>query len=396
MENKLTVEPSRRSKSLGLSGIREIFEKAQKIPGVIRLEFGEPDFDTPDNIKSAAIEAIKSGKTKYTPSAGIPELRNAIGHKLKKENGVDYNPSNEIVVTGGATAAVYVGLLATLDAGDEILVPDPGWATYVHAVNISGARPVPYALSESSGYAFESDRIKKLLSPKTRAILINTPSNPIGSVLSRRNLREIADFALDHNLFVLSDEVYEKFLYQDGAEANEHVSIASLSDMKAHTVTINGFSKTYSMTGWRLGYAAASEPIAAAMTKINAAANSCISTMTQYAALEAINGPQDSVTKMISAFAKRRDILVRGLNEFSGVSCSMPKGAFYTFPNIKGTGINSYELAMKIIDEAHVAVVPGTAFGSEGEGYLRIAYANSTENIQEALDRMKSKKVFNK
>ncbi|MGI0091198.1 MAG: pyridoxal phosphate-dependent aminotransferase [Nitrososphaerales archaeon] len=391
MESKLAVEPSRRSKILGLSGIREIFEKAQKIPDVIRLEFGEPDFDTPENIKAAAIEAIRNGKTKYSSSSGITELRYAIAAKMKRENGVDYDPAREVVVSAGATAAINLALLATLDAGDEILVPDPGWATYVHAVNIAGAKPVPYALRESAGYALELENLETLVTPKTKAMLLNTPSNPMGSILSRKNLKEVSNFAIEHGLFVLSDEVYEKFLYQDRESIgrNEHVSIASMDEMKDLTVTINAFSKTYAMTGWRIGYAAASEPIASAMTKINAAASSCVSTINQYAALEALNGPQDSVTNMISAFAKRREILVGGLNEFQGFKCSMPNGAFYAFPNIKQTGFSSYQLAMKIIEEAHVAVVPGSAFGKEGEGYLRVAYANSVENIQEALKRMK-------
>jgi len=358
------------------------------MPDAIRLEFGEPDFDTPDNIKAAAIEAIKKGKTKYASSAGIIELRNAVAAKLKRENQIEYTPAKEIVVTAGATAGINLALLSTMDVGDEILVPDPGWATYVHAVNIVGAKPVPYKLYESSGYAIEKENLESLVTKKTKAILINTPSNPIGSILSRKNLQEISDFAVNHNLFVLSDEVYEKFLNQDGG-ANEHISIASLSGMKERVVTINAFSKTYAMTGWRIGYVGAAEPIAAAMSKINAATSSCVSTINQYAGLEALTGPQDSVTKMISAFVKRRDILVNGLNEFKGFKCALPKGAFYAFPNIKDTGYSSDQLAMKIIDEAHVAVVPGSAFGKQGEGYLRLAYANSVENIQEALTRMK-------
>jgi aspartate/methionine/tyrosine aminotransferase len=392
LESKLAVKPSARSDSLGLSGIRVIFEKVSKMPDAIRLEFGEPDFDTPDNIKAAAIEAIRKGKTKYSVTAGIPELRNAVAAKLKRENQIDYDPAKEIIATAGATAGINLALLATMDVGDEILVPDPGWATYVHAVNIVGAKPVPYALRESAGYNLEIESLKKLVTKRTRAILINSPSNPIGSILSRKNLREIADFAMEHSLFVLSDEVYEKFLYQDGG-TNEHVSIASLSGMKERVVTINAFSKTYAMTGWRIGYVGAAEPIAAAMSKISAAQSSCVSTINQYAGLEALTGPQDSVTKMISAFAKRRDIIVKGLNEFNGFKCATPKGAFYAFPNISGTGYTSQQLAMKIVDEARVAVVPGSAFGREGEGYLRLAYANSAENIQEALARMK--KILN-
>ena len=388
MTIKEKLETSHRSQALGLSGIREIFEKAQKIPDVIRLEFGESDFDTPSNIKDAAIRAIYSGFTKYSSSSGIPELRSAISNKLKKDNKVEYDPAGEVVVTAGATVAINLALQATLDVGEEILVPDPGWATYVHAVNLVGAKPVLYPLLETQNFQFTLESVEHMVGPRTRAILINTPANPMGSILSRKNIQEIAEFAIRHNLYVIADEVYEKFLYQDG-ESNEHISIASLNEMKARTVTINALSKTYAMTGWRIGYAAASAPVAGAMTRINAAASSCVSTITQYAALEALTGPQDSVLRMISAFAERRKILVKGLNEFDGFSCSMPKGAFYAFPNIKGTGISSKELAMKIIDEAHVATVPGSAFGDQGEGYLRVAYANSVENIHDALERMK-------
>ena len=385
----MSLEPSIRSRKLGLSGIREIFEKAQKIPGVIRLEFGEPDFDTPENIKSAAVRAINAGKTKYTSSAGLPELRNAISSKLSRENNVSYDPMKEVVVTAGATSAINLAFLSTVDVGDEILVPDPGWATYAHAVSVVGATPVPYPLRESTGYSFERDGMERLVTPKTKAILINTPSNPTGSILSRKNLKKVAEFAVEHNLFVFSDEVYEKFLYDGGAVKNEHVSIASLPEMKERTITINAFSKTYAMTGWRIGYAAAPEPISAAMTKINAAQSSCVSTIAQFAALEALTGPQDSVGRMISAFAERREVLVKGLNEFPGFACPMPRGAFYTFPNVMGTGVDSYTLAMKIVDQAHVAVVPGSSFGKQGEGYLRLAYANSVENIHEALSRIR-------
>lgn len=388
LESELSPRTSTRSGSLGLSGIRVIFEKVAKIPDAIRLEFGEPDFDTPPNIKAAAIDAIREGKTKYSSSTGIPELRKAIASKFKQENEIDYEPLKEIIVTAGATAGINQALLATVDVGDEVLVPDPGWATYVHAVNITGAKPVPYALSERTGYAVEIETLSKLVSKKTKALLINTPSNPMGSSLSRRNLEEIAKFATEHNLIVLSDEVYEKFLYDDNA-GNEHVSIASINGMKDLVVTINAFSKTYAMTGWRIGYVGASESIIAAMSKINAATSSCVSTVNQYAGLEALRGPQDSVSKMISAFSERRQVLVKGLREFPGFNCSMPSGAFYAFPNITGTNLTSERLAMKIVDEAHVAVVPGSAFGNQGEGYLRLAYANSVENIQEALTRMR-------
>jgi aminotransferase len=381
---------SQRTRGMGLSGIRAIFERAQAIPDVIRLEFGEPDFDTPENIKLAAIRAIEQGKTKYSSSAGILELREAISDKLSRENKIDYDPKKEIVVTNGATAAIYNALLSTVDQGDEVLIPNPGWATYAHSVKISGATPVGYSLRPESGFSFERENVQKLVSPRTRAILINTPSNPIGSVLSRRQINEIAEFAVENDLFVISDEVYEKFVYADDSRKIEpHFSIASMEGMKERTVTVNSMSKTYAMTGWRIGYAAASEEVAQAMTRANAAANSCISTVAQYASVEALTGSQDSVLKMITEFRRRRDMLVRLLNELDGFSCRMPEGAFYVFPKISGFGMNSSEFAMYILETAHVALIPGSAFGSEGEGHLRIAYANSFEKIEEAVERIR-------
>lgn len=390
LTKSFSVGPSQRSGRLGLSGIREIFEKAQKIPDVIRLEFGEPDFDTPQNIKVAAVRAISDGKTKYTSSAGLIELRTAISSKLELENGLSYDPSSEVVVTAGATSGINLAFLATVDVGDEVLIPDPGWATYMHAVHVAGAVPVPYPLVETSGYSLDRENVERLASPRTKAILINTPSNPTGAILSRSNLREISEFAIERNLFVVSDEVYEKFLYDDqGRERREHFSIAGLPGMHDRTITVNAFSKTYAMTGWRLGYTAAPEPIATAMTKINAAENSCVSSISQYAAIEALTGPQDSVKSMIEAFAKRRKVLVEGLNELPGFDCPLPPGAFYAFPNVKRTGTSSYTLAMKILERAHVAVVPGSSFGSQGEDHLRLAYANSLENIRAALERIR-------
>lgn len=380
--------PSNRSEKLGVSGIRVIFEKAQSIPDVIRLEFGEPDFDTPQNIKDAAIKAISSGKTKYTSGAGILELRRAISQKLDSENKISYDPMKEIVVSTGATGGINLSLLATLDEEDEILVPNPGWATYAYAVNLVGAKPILYSMNLSSNYSFQREEAESKITPKTRAILINSPSNPMGSVFSRKDIRTIAEFAADHDLVVISDEVYEKFLYSDTGSPLEHVSIASLPEMKDRTVTINSFSKTYAMTGWRIGYVAANQKIALAMSKINTAANSCISTISQFAALEALTGTQDSVRSMIETYRKRRDVIVRSANRIRGFSCAIPRGAFYVFPEIKESGLSSMDLSLKILEEAHVATVPGSAFGSNGEGHLRLAYANSLENIELALERI--------
>lgn len=388
-EIKTSGLASKRSEKLGVSGIRLIFEKAQRVPDVIRLEFGEPDFDTPQNIKDAAIRAILAGKTKYTSSAGMPELRKAISKKLEQENRIFYDPAKEIIVSAGATSGINLSLLATVDEGDEVLVPNPGWATYVYGVTLVGARPVPYNLDPASGYSFRREIAETLVTKRTKAILINTPSNPMGTVCSKENLQEIAEFAQDHNLMALSDEVYEKFLYADSPGSDlRHTSIASLPEMKDRTLTINSFSKTYAMTGWRIGYVAANEQTVQALIKILTAANSCISTISQFAALEALNGPQDSIRQMIETYRKRRDLTVSRLNEIQGFSCPMPSGAFYAFPDISGTGLNSFDLAMKILDQAHVATVPGSAFGSLGENHLRIAYANSLENIELGLDKI--------
>jgi aminotransferase len=384
-----TAITSQRSEKLGVSGIRAIFEKAQTIPDVIRLEFGEPDFDTPKNIKDAAIRAISRGETKYTSGAGIPELRKAVSKKLERENGIFYEPLREVVVSAGATSGIYFSLLATLDAGDEILIPNPGWATYAFSVNLAGAVPIQYNLESSTGYSFRTRTVEPLVTQRTKAILINTPSNPMGSVLSRNNVEEVANFAKRYNLTVISDEVYEKFLYPDTiAPKLEHVGIGSLPEMKDRTVTVNSFSKTYAMTGWRIGYVAASEKIAQAIVKINTASSSCISSVSQFAALEALEGPQDSVKQMIATYQKRRDEIVKRLNQIHGFECPVPSGAFYAFPDISASGLSSFDLSMKILEKAHVATVPGSAFGSKGEGHLRLAYANSLENIQAALDRI--------
>jgi aminotransferase len=380
--------PSRRSRKLGVSGIRVIFERAQSIPDVIRLEFGEPDFDTPKNIKDAAISAISAGKTKYTSGSGIPELRKAISKKLESENAVYYDPAKEVIATAGATAGLNLALLATLDEGDEILIPNPGWATYEYAVSLVGANAIPYDLESSSGYSFPRDEVEALISPKTKAILINSPSNPMGSVYLRKDIEAIADLARDRDLTVVSDEVYEKFLYTEESPALSHLSISSLPEMRERTVTINSFSKTYAMTGWRIGYVAANEALAQAMAKINTAAASCISSISQYAALEAISGPQDSVREMIDTYRKRRVSIVRRLNEIEGFHCEMPRGAFYAFPDIRETGKSSIDLTMMILEKAHVATVPGSAFGSKGEAHLRLAYANSLANIELAMDKI--------
>jgi aminotransferase len=381
--------PSSRSQSLGISGIRKIFERAQTISGVIKLEIGEPDFQTPENIKEAARRAITSGQTKYTSGWGMVELRKAISQKLQRENKLEYNPNNEIVVTSGATSALNLALLSVLDPGDEILVPNPGWATYGVAVTLVGGIPVEYKLDSARGYGFFREDVEPLITERTKALLINSPSNPTGSVFSQDELRRISELSIDHGLTVISDEVYEKFVYENVLPGENLPNIASFPEMKERTVILNSFSKTYAMTGWRVGYLASSQAFGDAIAKVNTAANSCVSQISQIAAIEALTGPQDSVKEMISVYKSRRDLIVERLNQIRTFECPVPQGAFYAFPKIVGN-MNSYDLSIKILEGAQVSTVPGSAFGTQGEGHLRMSYANSTENIKIAMDRIAS------
>lgn len=379
---------SEKAKSLRLSGIREINELLQRIPNVIRLEFGEPDFEPPEHVKRAAIEAIQKGRGKYVSSAGIPELRKSIAEKLKRENNIDY-ALNEVVVTNGANGGIHYSLAATINEGDEVLIPDPGWANYEQAVKAIGGKPVPYPLYEENNFEPKVEDIEKLITDKTKAIFINTPSNPTGAVYSRKTIEDIANLALQYNLYVLSDEVYEKFIYDDNNTGLAHVSIASLNDeIKKKTLTINSLSKTYAMTGWRIGYVAGPSEIIDAIMKFISAEESCINEISQYAAIAALNGPQDFTKRMVDEFAKRRKFFIKGLSEIKGFRCFVPKGAFYLFVNIKELGIESYPLTLKILKEARVAAVHGSAFGKHGEGYIRFSYAASLKDIEEAVRRL--------
>jgi aspartate aminotransferase len=379
---------SSKTRALGLSGIREINELLQKIPDVIRLEYGEPDFDPPEYVKNAAIDAIIKGRAKYVPSAGLPELREAISEKLKKENNITYEPS-EVVVTNGANAAIHYSLETIVNEGEEVLIPDPGWANFEHAVKAVGAKPKFYPLYEENDFEPQIDDIEKLIGEKTKVIIINSPNNPTGAVYSRKVIENIANLALQHNLFVLSDEVYEKFIYDTDANRISHVSIASLNEeIKQKTITINSLSKSYAMTGWRIGYAAGPKEVIDGIAKFISAEESCVNAISQYAAIAALKGPQDFTKKMVQEFSERRKILINGFSKVKGIKYASPRGAFYLFVNVKELGIDSYSLAIKILKEAHVAVVHGSAFGKNGEGYLRLSYAASVKDLEEALRRL--------
>lgn len=375
---------SDRTSTVPGSGIRVIFEKAAKMSGVIRLEVGEPDFSTPKNITEAAKRALDEGFTHYTSSSGVPALREAIAQRLRSENNIQVDPASEVVVTQGAGAAVYMSIMCTINPGDEVLVPDPAWPHYDACVRMAGGKVVNYGVLEETGFRPDIDEISRLITPKTKAIAINSPSNPTGGLMRREDVEAIADLAIHEDLLVISDEIYQKIIYED----TKHTSIASLPGMRERTITINGFSKTYAMTGWRIGYAVASAEICKQMDKLNLYTAACANSISQLAALEALKGDDTAVKAMLSEYSKRRSLIVKRLNEIEGITCAPPGGAFYVFPRVEIGGMNSTDAAMFILENAKVATVPGTAFGRNGEHHLRLSYANSTEKIAEAMDRI--------
>ena len=369
--------------------------KSLKASGVDVISFGvgEPDFDTPENIKEAAIKAIRSGFTKYTPVGGTDELKTAIIEKLKKDNGLIYE-KNEIIVSCGAKHCLYNIAEALYDVGDEVILPAPYWVSYPDQIVLNGAAPVIVKTDEGNAFKITPEILEANLSKKTKALILNSPSNPTGLAYDRKSLEAIAEIAVKHDFYIISDEIYEKLIY-DGFE---HVSIASLSDeIKQRTLVVNGISKSYAMTGWRIGFAAGPKDIINAMTNIQSQSTSNPTSISQKAAVEALTGTQDFILKMVSEFDKRRKYMVERLNMIKGVSCIKPVGAFYAFPNVssyygrsfKGNSIkSSMDLSAYLLDEAKVAVVPGAAFGDDR--YIRLSYATSMENIQKGLDRIES------
>jgi aminotransferase len=360
-----------------------LFEIASKMPDVINLGIGEPDFDTPKNIKEAAKKALDEGFTHYTSNAGILELREAIANKLKKENRIEANPETEIIVTLGSMQALHLALSSILDKDDEVLIPTPAWSAYAPAISIVGGIPVEVSTKEENEFKVSVEDLKKCLSKKTKAIIINSPNNPTGSVLTKSEIEEIADFAVEYDLIVISDEIYEKLIYE-----GEHFSIASLDGLKDRVITINGFSKTYAMTGWRIGYAIANENIISKMLKHQMYDATCPPSFIQKAAIEALTGPQDSVKIMKEEYNKRREFVYKRLNEINGISAIKPKGAFYIFPSIKSFKISSEKISEYLLKEARVMVLPGNLFGKCGEGYIRISYAVAYEKLKIALDKI--------
>ena len=367
--------------------------KAMQAEGIDVVNFaaGEPDFDTPQHIKDAAIRSLESGFTKYTPTSGTPDLKKAICEKLARDNGLEYKPS-EVIVSLGAKHSIYNAALAVVDPGDEVIIPAPYWVSYPEIVGMAEGKPVYIETDEATGFTAPIEKLRAAVTSKTRMLILNSPSNPTGGVYNRKQITEIAELAVEKGFYVLSDEVYEKIIY----DGNEHVSIASLGDqIKKLTITINGFSKAFSMTGWRLGYAAATQDIVGAMEAIQSHSASNLVSFTQPAAVAALNGRQDVVDTMVAEFDKRRGYIVGRLNAIDGISCSMPGGAFYVFPNVgslygkpfDGKKIaNSDDFADYLLAEARAAVVAGSGFGADN--YVRLSYATSMANIEKGLDRI--------
>ena len=379
-------DTSKRMEALPFSGIRVMMERATRMQkegqDVIHMEIGRPDFDTPEVIKKAAYDSLEKGHVFYTSNYGTPELRAAIAEKLTKENNVAYAPE-EILVTIGVGEGTYASIAAFVNPGEEVLVPNPVWLNYIHVPEFFGAVPVTYSLKEDRNYQIDMDELEAKTTEKTRMLVINTPGNPTGTVQSLETLQKLADFAKRHDLIVVSDEIYEKLVYG----GTKHVSIASLPGMKERT--LNGFSKCYSMTGWRLGYAAAPVEFIKGLVRVHQYINTCASSFVQDAGIVALKEAEPDVQAMVKEYERRRNYAVKALNEMDGISCRMPEGAFYIFVNIKSLGKTSAEVADYLLDEAKVATVPGTAFGTEGEGYIRLSYACSYERIVEAMARMK-------
>jgi aspartate/methionine/tyrosine aminotransferase len=378
---------SQRMARLGTETAFEVLVRARALEAqgknVVHLEIGEPDFDTPPHIVEAGARALKGGATHYGPSAGIPELRAAIAEDSTRWRGVRATPEM-VVVTPGAKPIMFFVILALVDEGDEVLYPNPGFPIYESMIRYIGGNPVPVRLLEEKAFSLDVDQLCSKVGPRTRLIILNYPHNPTGGTIPESGLRAIADVAAKHGVPVLSDEIYGRTLY-DG----EHRSIAAMPGMESLAIVLDGFSKTYAMTGWRLGYGIMPAPMAQLVAKLQTNATSCTATFTQMAGVEALRGDQSAVGRMVEEFRRRRDVIVDGLRQIRGFTCVRPKGAFYVFPNITGTGFSSRTIADRLLDEAGVACLSGTAFGEFGEGHLRFSYATSMENIQEALRRIK-------
>ena len=379
MKNFLNI----RSVGMKKGAIRAMFDKAKKIPGSINLGIGEPDLNTPAEIIEEGCKALRSGKTRYTANAGIIELRIEIAKHLNRYN-LSVNPESEIIVTVGGMGALALCLLVTITPGDEILLQDPQWLNYFSQIKFCGGVPISVPVYEENEFKISTESIKKSITNRTKILMLNSPNNPTGTVLDYNDLKDIAKLAKEYDLLVISDEVYSTFVY-DGAK---HQSIASIDGMLKRTIVINSFSKSFAMTGWRIGFAVGNNKIIEKMVRLQENLVACVNASSQYAAIKALS-IFNKTDKMIEIYRKKRDLIVDGLDSIRGISCYKPKGSFYAFPNVKKIGKNSETVANELLEKAHVITIPGSAFGPHGEGYLRISYANSEENLREAVKRIK-------
>jgi aminotransferase len=373
---------SQRVRAVKPSGIRKFFDIAATMSDVISLGVGEPDFVTPEHIRQAGIDAIRQGETKYTSNYGIIELRSAIADMIERRYGVRYDPRTEIMVTVGVSEGIDAAVRALLDPGDEVIVPDPGYVAYEADVIFAGGAVRPATTHVANNFAVTAAENEAAVTPRSKIILLGNPNNPTGAVIERAELERIGEVARKHDLIILADEVYSRLVY-----GGEHVSLVSIPGMRERTVLVDGFSKAYAMTGWRIGYVAAPEPILDAMLKIHQYTIMCASTMSQAAALRAVLHGEPDVAAMVASYDERRTLTVEGMNN-AGLPCYLPGGAFYVFPSIAGTGLRSDEFAEKLLFEERVAVVPGSAFGAAGEGYIRCTYATAKDQLQDALERI--------
>ena len=375
-----------RMSRLGTETAFEVLVKARALEAkgrdIVHLEIGEPDFDTPGNIVEAAVTALHKGFTHYGPSAGLPPLREAIAEDVSRSRGIKVTP-DEVVVVPGGKPIIFFTILALCDEGDEVIYPNPGFPIYESMINFVGAKAVPIKLREELDFRLDVNELKSLITDRTKLIIINSPQNPTGGVLGKQDILDIADAIGDRDIMVMSDEIYSRLLFE-----GRHHSISAIEDMRERTIILDGFSKTYAMTGWRMGYGVMRADLAQHVARLMTNSNSCTASFTQMAGVEAIRGDQSSVDKMNREFMARRDYFAQRINKIKGFSCKVPKGAFYMFPNITKTGWPSKKLADALLDEAGVAALSGTAFGAFGEGYLRFSIANSMDNIKKALDRV--------
>ena len=385
-QTRFPLRLAERMQRLGTETAFEVLVRARALEAkgrdIVHLEIGEPDFDTPQNVIDAGIAALRSGWTHYGPAAGLPKLREAIARDAGRMRGIEISPEEVVVVPGGKPI-IFFTLLALANEGDEVIYPNPGFPIYESMINFSGARAVPIPLREQRQFRLDVKELAGLITPRTKLIIINSPANPTGGVLKEQDIRQLADAIGDRNIMVLSDEIYSRLIFE-----GKNFSPMAIPEFRERTILLDGFSKTYAMTGWRMGYGIMRPDLAAQIARLMTNSNSCTASFTQMAGVEAVSGDQAAVTRMCQAFRERRDLMVDGLNRIKGFRCLRPKGAFYVFPNIQGTGRTSQEIANALLEEAGVACLSGTAFGSYGEGYIRFSVANSPENIQKALGRI--------